>query len=107
MRIQRLKDGVLWIAASNDEKVNQIIISAGTWKAVYDLTAVDGWDEEEMLEGKKMKIIKIDKDGVLTIALSEEEMEQLRQNAWEAHEIYSKAKRVKAPVKLYETSEKG
>lgn len=31
MRIQRLKDGVLWIAAHNDEKVEQIIISAGTW----------------------------------------------------------------------------
>ena len=54
-----------------------------------------------------MKIIKIDKDGVLTIALSEEEMEELCKNAWEAHEIYFKAKRVKAPVKLYETSEKG
>ena len=53
MRIQRLKDGVLWIAASNDEKVNQIIISAGTWKAVYDLTSADGFDEEETLEGEQ------------------------------------------------------
>ena len=53
MRIQRLKDGVLWIAASNDEKVNQIIISAGTWKAVYDLTSAYGFDEEEMLEGEE------------------------------------------------------
>ena len=53
MRIQRLKDGVLWIVASNDEKVNQIIISAGTWKAVYDLASAYGLDEEETLEGEQ------------------------------------------------------
>ena len=36
MRIQRLKDRTLWIAAANDEEVDKIIISAGTWSAIYD-----------------------------------------------------------------------
>jgi len=36
MRIQRLKDGVLWIAAANDEEVKTVIISAGTWHEVYE-----------------------------------------------------------------------
>lgn len=36
MRIQRLKDRTLWIAASNEEEVDKIIISAGTWSATYD-----------------------------------------------------------------------
>ena len=36
MRIQRLKDGVLWIAAANDEEVERVIISGGTWSAVYE-----------------------------------------------------------------------
>jgi len=31
MRIRRLKDGVLWIAAANDEEVNEVVINAGTW----------------------------------------------------------------------------
>jgi len=35
MRIQRLKDGVLWIAAANDEEVKTVIISAGTWHGTY------------------------------------------------------------------------
>lgn len=36
MRIQRLKDKTLWIAAANGEEVDKIIISAGTWSATYD-----------------------------------------------------------------------
>lgn len=39
MRIQRLKDRTLWIAAANDEEVDKIIISAGTWSAVYQKDA--------------------------------------------------------------------
>ena len=38
MRIQRLKDGVLWIAAANDQEVKQVIVSAGLWsKAFYEV----------------------------------------------------------------------
>lgn len=36
MRIIRLKGGTLWIAAANDEQVERVIISGGTWKAVYE-----------------------------------------------------------------------
>ena len=36
MRILRLENGVLWIAAANDEKVRQVIITAGTWHEVYE-----------------------------------------------------------------------
>lgn len=35
MRIQRLKDGVLWIAAANDEEVREVIISGGTWSKAF------------------------------------------------------------------------
>lgn len=31
MRILSLKDGVLRIAAANDDEVNEVIVSAGTW----------------------------------------------------------------------------
>ena len=36
MRIQRLKDKTLWIAAANGEEVERVIISGGTWSATYD-----------------------------------------------------------------------
>lgn len=35
MRIIRLKDGVLWIAAANDEEVREVIISGGTWNKAF------------------------------------------------------------------------
>lgn len=41
MRIQRLKDKTLWIAANNEEEVDKIIISAGTWSAVYEKAPTD------------------------------------------------------------------
>ena len=31
MRIRKLKDGVLWMAAANDEEVSEVVINAGTW----------------------------------------------------------------------------
>ena len=48
MRIQRLKNGVLWIAAANDEEVETVIISAGTWNKVFE--AKEESDEREPVE---------------------------------------------------------
>ena len=53
MRIQRLKNGVLWIAAANDEEVETVIISAGTWNKVFEAkikTRKEESDEREPVE---------------------------------------------------------
>lgn len=47
MRIQRLKNGVLWIAAANDEEVETVIISAGTWNKVFEAKIKEESDERE------------------------------------------------------------
>jgi len=47
MRIQRLKNGVLWIAAANDEEVETVIISAGTWNKVFEAKIKTREEEDE------------------------------------------------------------
>ena len=53
-----------------------------------------------------MQIIKVDKCGVITIALNKEEMEDLR-GIWETPEMVFVAKSPVAPEHHYETAEKG
>jgi len=48
MRILSLKDGTLRIAAANDDEVNEVIVSAGTWVK---------WFEPSKEE--RLKLIKI------------------------------------------------